>query len=190
MDNIDVLPIHEFPLKKKAKKVRPIQESKDVIPESKESEHDHTYMELLDRLYSLLRKNNPHYDTPQSRLQVPIPQLSIVGSKRSMWHNFTQTSEILCRLVDHLQSFIQSELCMVASIDVNGRLLMQGRFRPNHIEPVLKKYIVEYVACDKCKQLDTSLTKDPVSRLMFIDCHLCYAKRPVAPIRAGFMKKF
>ncbi len=190
MDETLDLPIHEFPLKKKAKKPKPsIEDQQNDITPPDPDKQLHTYIELLDRVFVFLRQNNPHYDTPQTRLQVPIPQLAIVGSKRSMWINFTQTCEILQRLVDHVQSFFLSELCTTGSLDVNGRLLMQGRFRHNHIEPVLKKYILGYVACDKCRQLDTTLTKDPVSRLMFLECSLCFWKRPVQPIQAGFVKK-
>ncbi len=172
----ETLPEYTFPTKKRKKQT----EVTTTI------ETDYSYTELLARLFTSLRRDNPMFDMPQTRLQVPFPQLVAVGTKRTMWINFLKTCEILHRLVDHLQSFIVVELCTTASIDVNGRLVIRGRLQRQKIESLLTKYIDEYVKCGVCKQTDTTLSKDPVSRLLFVECQMCQSKRTVAPIKAGF----
>jgi translation initiation factor 2 subunit 2 len=181
-NELEDLPAFAFPSKKRKKLV--VCSESVVVTEAVTP--DYTYMELLDRVYSALRKNNPNYDAPQPRLQVPFPQLALYGSKRIMWMNFAKTCDILHRTVDHVQSFVLAELSTIGSIDVNGRLILRGRLTKTHIETILKKYIDEYVMCRVCKQNDTILAKDPVSRFLFLECQLCQSKRTVLPIRAGF----
>lgn len=184
METTDELSAYDFGEKKKKRKPKATTEELKEKDENKDC--DHTYVSLLDRLFSQLRKDNPHFDTPQPRVQVPFPQLSLVGSKRIMWLNFSKTCDILHRLVDHVQSFFLSELSTLGSLDVNGRLIIKGRWKQHHIELLLKKYIDEYVKCHTCKHIDTVLVKDPVSRFMFVECQGCQSKHTVAPIRAGF----
>lgn len=45
---------------------------------------------------------------------------------------------------------------------------------------------MEYVVCQMCRNFNTSLTRDSVSRLYFVSCHDCGSSRSVAPIKAGF----
>ncbi len=179
------LPAFVFPSKKRKKTIVPVDDI--VIRLDDAPIPDYSYMELLDRLYSTLRKNNPNYDTPQPRLQVPIPQLALYGSKRIMWMNFAKTCDILHRMIEHVQSFVLAELSTIGSIDVNGRLILRGRLQKTHIETILRKYIDEYVVCRVCKQNDTILVKDPVSRFLFLECQLCQSKRTVLPVRNGVM---
>lgn len=47
-------------------------------------------------------------------------------------------------------------------------------------------YIVEYVTCHMCRNPETSLTRDSVTRLYFIQCESCGSRRSVAPIKTGF----
>lgn len=43
---------------------------------------------------------------------------------------------------------------------------------PKYIESLLRKYIVEYVTCQMCRSPNTTLTRDPVSRLFFVHCQV------------------
>jgi len=72
------------------------------------------------------------------------------------------------------------------SVDGNQRLVIRGKYVPKYIESLLRKYIVEYVTCKACRSPNTTLTKDSVSRLYFMQCEECGAGKSVAPIRAGF----
>lgn len=46
--------------------------------------------------------------------------------------------------------------------------------------------LVEYVSCNMCRNPETSLTRDSVTRLYFIQCESCGSRRSVAPIKTGF----
>lgn len=45
---------------------------------------------------------------------------------------------------------------------------------------------VEYVSCSMCRNPETTLTRDSVTRLYFIQCESCNSRRSVAPIKTGF----
>lgn len=47
-----------------------------------------------------------------------------------------------------------------------------GKYVPKYIESLLRKYIVEYVTCQMCRSPNTTLTRDPVSRLFFVHCQV------------------
>ncbi len=42
-----------------------------------------------------------------------------------------------------------------------------------------------YVTCKMCRSPETTLTKDSVSRLFFVNCKQCGASRAVSTIRSG-----
>lgn len=63
---------------------------------------------------------------------------------------------------------------------------LQGKFQPKYIESLLRKYISEYVTCAMCRSLESTLTRDPISRLYFMSCKACGSQRSVQPIKAGF----
>ena len=90
------------------------------------------------------------------------------------------------RQPEHVQSFFLAEMGTDGSIDGNIRLVIKGRFQPKQVESLLKKYIVEYVTCHMCRNPETSLTRDSVTRLYFIQCESCGSRRSVAPIKTGF----
>ncbi len=87
---------------------------------------------------------------------------------------------------DHVFQFMMAELGTEGSIDGSKRLVIRGKFAPKYIESLLRKYIVEYVSCQMCRSLNTTLTRDNVSRLFFVQCQDCGCSRSVAQIRAGF----
>jgi translation initiation factor 2 subunit 2 len=83
-------------------------------------------------------------------------------------------------------SFVSAELGSEASLDGSMRLILKGRYVPKQAESLLKKYIMEYVTCHMCRNPDTSLTRDAVTRLYFLQCEACGSRRSVAPIKSGF----
>ncbi len=46
--------------------------------------------------------------------------------------------------------------------------------------------MLTYVQCQMCKSLETTLTRDPASRLYFVTCIKCKSSKSVANIKAGF----
>ena len=92
----------------------------------------------------------------------------------------------LHRQPEHVMSFLLAELGTDGSVDGKKQLILKGRFPAKNIESLLKKYIVEYVTCHMCRSPETSLTRDSVTRLYFLDCEACGSRRSVAPVKSGF----
>ena len=148
-------------------------------------ERDYNYTELLERVFSLLHEKNPALST-RKRYTMPPPQLVRVGTRKTMWTNFAQNCSLMHRQPEHVMSFLLAELGTDGSIDGNARLVIKGRYQPKQVESLLKKYIMEYVSCSMCRNPETSLTRDSVTRLYFIQCESCGSRRSVAPIKSGF----
>jgi len=157
-----------------------------VLPSSiNNPERDYNYTELLERVFSLLHEKNPALST-RKRYSMPPPQLVRVGTRKTMWTNFAQICALMHRQPEHVMSFLLAELGTDGSIDGNQRLVIKGRYQPKQAESLLKKYIVEYVTCHGCRNPETSLTRDSVTRLYFLQCESCGSRRSVAPIKSGF----
>ena len=140
---------------------------------------------MLERMFRLLREKNPNLATKKRHTMAP-PQLARVGTRKTMWSNFPQICATMHRQLEHVKEFLLAELGTEGSIDGNQRLVIKGRYVSKQIESLLKKYIVEYVTCHMCRNPETTLTRDSVTRLYFLDCSNCGSRRSVAPIRSGF----
>jgi len=146
---------------------------------------DYTYPELLDRIMNLLHRHNPDLMEKKRRNMKP-PQLTRVGTKKTLWVNFQEICTMMQRPPEHVFQFFMAELGTEGSIDGNQRLVIRGKYVPKYIESLLRKYILEYVTCQMCRSPNTELTKDSVSRLHFCNCRDCGSSRSVAPIRSGY----
>jgi len=195
----EILPALDFAGKRKKKKKKADEDetadasaSGDVVVEGsgstsqKAADVDYNYTELLDRVFSLLREKNPNLAGGRKRYTMPPPQLVRVGTRKTMWSNFTPICQVMARNTDHVLSFLLSELGTEGSIDGNARFVMKGRYQPKQIESILRKYISEYVTCHMCRNPETTLSRDPVTRLYFLQCTSCGSRRSVAPIKSGF----
>ncbi len=149
------------------------------------SDRDYTYTELLERVMKIVQQNNPSL-TERKRHVLPLPQIQRVGTRRTMWANFAQTAQLMRRSPEHVMSFMATDLGAECSLDASQRIIIKGRFLLKQIESVLRAYIREYVTCAICKNPETTLTRDSVTRLYFIQCESCGASRSVAPIKSGF----
>ena len=166
--------------KKKKKKNPKNTEIENQVTVNKE----HTYMELLDRLYERFYQNNPNI-TKNKQCSVPTPQISKF-SRKIVLSNFTAICNAIHRQPDHLMAFILTELSTDGNLDGNKRLIIKGKFAQNQIESILIKYMTEYVMCNVCRVTNTMLLRDPMTRLYFVDCESCKSKRSVMPIKTGF----
>lgn len=178
----------DLSLKKKKKKKKtpdpvPSQDDEKLTSEFDESEYDYTY--LLDRIYSSLREKNPALFSRTKKI-IPVPNVLSVGSKKSMWVNFSQTLQVLHRQPEHLQAYINSELNTQTSIDSNIRLIVRGKFSTKNVQSILQKYIIEYVTCKNCHSTETLLSKDPITRLYYMDCEICGSSKSVPNIKNGY----
>ncbi len=96
------------------------------------------------------------------------------------------TCATLSRPEDHLNLFVSSELGVLTSITEGGALLIRGIFPGQKLEGLIRKYMEKYVKCSMCRATKTLLRKDPISRLMMMDCEVCKASRSVTAIQTGF----
>jgi len=154
--------------------------------ESETATELYTYNEMLDRVFERLQSNNPEL-MHKKRKKCKIPQIMRIGTRKCMWHNYPDICETLKRKPDHIMQFYLTELGTTGNLDGNGRLVLKGTFGPKKIESLLRKYITEYVTCHLCKSPDTDLIKDPASRLFFVQCHACGARRSVSTIKTGYL---
>jgi|EP00505_MAST-04D_sp_SCG-Rhode-Island_P002740 translation initiation factor 2 subunit 2 len=146
----------------------------------------YAYSTMLGRIYSSLQAKNPEL-LAKKRYKLKPPQIMRIGTRKCMWVNFPEICETIKRKPDHVYLFFLTELGTTGSTDGNGRLIFKGTFVPKKIESLLIKYIGEYVTCSGCKTPDTKLEKEQASRLFFVTCNACGARRAVSTISKGFV---
>jgi translation initiation factor 2 subunit 2 len=139
------------------------------------------YTALLDRIFGELDTV-----TRPSSHKLPPPKVGLHGSKRTGWSNFMEICHRLERSPDHVQLFFLTEMNTTGNLDGNKSLIIRGRWKPKHVESLLKKYIGGYVTCGNCRSPKTTLKKDKVTRLHIMKCTVCSATRSVPAIKAGF----
>eukprot|EP00561_Arcocellulus_cornucervis_P012807 CAMPEP_0185801160 /NCGR_PEP_ID=MMETSP1322-20130828/1287_1 /TAXON_ID=265543 /ORGANISM="Minutocellus polymorphus, Strain RCC2270" /LENGTH=249 /DNA_ID=CAMNT_0028496845 /DNA_START=52 /DNA_END=801 /DNA_ORIENTATION=+ len=157
----------------------------EVTADAHDRKADYTYSGLLDRVVGILHAHNPDLIEKKRRNMKP-PQLTRVGTKKTLWVNFQEICTMMQRPPEHVFQFFMAELGTEGSIDGNQRLVIRGKYVPKYIESLLRKYIVEYVTCQMCRSPNTELVKDQASRLYFCNCSDCGSVRSVAPIRTGY----
>eukprot|EP01068_Selenidium_serpulae_P009830 Selendium_serpulae@DN5332_c0_g1_i1.p2 len=143
------------------------------------------YSELLERVKRDIAIHFPKLEASKRYLVKP-PQVVRCGTKKIVWVNFEEVCKVLKRDTDHVFQFVLAELAIDGSIAGNGQLVLKGRFVQKDIEKLLRKYIKEYVRCRMCKSPETSLERDPRTRLHTISCSACKSNRSVSTIKSGF----
>lgn len=150
-----------------------------------DSDRDYTYVELLKRVFDVMREKNPDLIAGEKkRFVMKPPQVVRIGTKKSSFVNFAEIARLLHRQPKHLLAFLLAELGTSGSLDGTNQLIIKGRFQQKQIETVLRRYIKEYVSCHTCKSPETSLQKD--TRLYFLQCETCGSRCSVASIKSGF----
>jgi translation initiation factor 2 subunit 2 len=183
----------------KKKKRNPKRQAEDYGTEDQEStlsigvcsnsKEEYTYDFLIQRAFSYLNTNNPELTQRPTKTSLQAPHVSREGTRKTVVTNFASLCKGLNRDVEHVMSYILSELSIDGSIDGTNRLILRGKFSPSAIESVARKYIYEYVMCRGCKGLDTYIEKDKSTRLMFLKCNLCQSCVSIKPITTGFRAK-
>lgn len=148
------------------------------------SERDYTYEELANRIFSILRQNNPDLAGEKRKFTIVPPQIGREGSKKTAFANITDLCRRMRRPLEHVTAFILTELGTTGSSDGAQRLIIRGRYQQLQIENVLRKYIGEYVTCKTCRSPETVMSKE--NRLFFLKCESCGSTRSVTAIKSGF----
>lgn len=151
------------------------------------TDRDYLYEELLGRVFSILRENNPELAGDRRRTVMRPPQVMREGTKKTVFANFTDLCKTMHRQPEHVMTFLLAELGTNGSLDGQQRLVVKGRFAPKNFEGILRRYVNEYVICNGCKSSDTILSKE--NRLFFLRCEQCGSGRSVAPIKAGYVAR-
>ena len=155
------------------------------FPDEHDRKAEYSYSDLLDRVVDILTSNNPDLIEKKRRNMKP-PQLTRVGTKKTLWVNFQEICTMMQRTPEHVFQFFMAELGTEGAIDGSQRLVIRGKYVPKYIESLLRKYIVQYVTCQMCRSPNTELTKDSSTRLQFVNCKDCGSNRSVAAIRTGY----
>lgn len=140
----------------------------------------YTYNEMLTRLFEALNRNNEG-TALQERNQVPVPVLEKIGKKKTVISNFGRICEAFHRPLEDVKDFIEKELSIRGNLDMNNALILKFEIRKaTDFDRVLIKYLDEYVKCNSCHRIDTTLTKD--GRRMELRCNWCTATRTVTAV--------
>ena len=118
-------------------------------------------------------------DTPHNTgrdINIMAPEVRIMGPKTN-FINFTKVCVCFDRDCSHLKQYIDLELSTTSSTNIDGVLIIHGKFRTGGIQKVLLKYITEYVQCVSCQSIKTTLIKE--DKLSFINCCDCHSTKYV-----------
>lgn len=189
-----------FDFGKKKKKKKPVAEvvkdqtveeeltKADIVPKESSEDSEYSYQHLLDRIYNVMKENNPDLIVAKrQRYVVPPPDIMLEGTKKTVWNNFLELCNHFNRTPEHVQAFALAELGTTGSFtgSEGQKLTVRGRFKPKQIENVVRHYVAEYVTCMTCKSPDTILKKE--NRLYFVQCKSCGSTRSVTNINKGYV---
>lgn len=156
------------------------------------TDRDYTYEELLNRAMAFLHGKNPALAVAgggRKKITLQLPQVAREGTKKTVFLNFGAICKSIHRQQDHLLAYMGAELGTSGNIQDGGRLVIKGRFTADGIANVLKRYMMDYVICQSCRSQDTVLMRDANTRLYFVSCESCGARRSVANISAGYVAR-
>ena len=97
-----------------------------------------------DRVFGILRANNPELTGVKRRTIMKPPQVAREGTKKTVFTNFMELCKTMNRQPEHAQMFLLAELGTSGSLDGQQRLVVKGRFLPKAFEGVLRRYVNEY----------------------------------------------
>ncbi len=169
----------------KKKKKAPARPANEPQAKPDAPSNDEQYSVMLDRIYELLRENNPEYSGTDKHV-IKKPKVVKVSAKKSAWINFQDICNSMARSSDHVYQFILAELGTEGSIAGGSQLILKGKYNDKNIETLLTKYVNEYVVCGSCKSWQTELVKDQSTRLLTLECHRCKSSKSVNTIKVGF----
>jgi translation initiation factor 2 subunit 2 len=146
---------------------------------------DYTYEVMISHIMGILHAQNPNL-IEKKHCRMKPPQLTQVGTKKTLWVIFQEICTIMQRSLQHVFQFFMAKLGTEGSIDGNQQLVIRGKYVPKYIKSLLRKYIVSYVTCKMCRSPNRELTRDPYMRLNFCKYHDCGSSRSIVPISSWY----
>jgi len=132
------------------------------------------YEKFLDMAFERLPKRSEGSD----RFQMPRANIQPAGA-RTIIINFIEIASTFRREPDHLQKFILKELATSGELQ-SGRLVVQGKFRPEVVDKKIELYAKEYVLCPACNRPDTKFVRE--DRFLFLKCEACGSRHALKKI--------
>lgn len=175
------------PTKKKVKKSEAKNATERKMEELDEANMaNYGYTDLLERVFDFMEEQQAGKGAKGfgKRIICPPPSMVRIGTKKSGYQNFGATAECLNRQPKHVMQYILAETGTSGNLDQKNQMILRGRFKPSHMENVLREYIKEYVQCATCKSANTMLEK--LDRLTFMNCNDCSSRRTVLAMTTGF----
>lgn len=144
---------------------------------------DYDYRWLLQRALGQIGRES------DGKATFEVPKIGHEGKRKSVWTNFAAFTQQCQRPAEHVRRFISSELSTQCDMAAEGSLNLKGRLSRGSVETQCRKYINAFVLCTNCKGLNTLLEHDSKTRLNFICCQGCFARRSVANIARGYVHR-
>lgn len=145
--------------------------------QEEEAVEGYRYNAMLTCLFDALNRNNEG-SAMTERNQLPVPILERMGKKKTVIVNFGRICDAFHRPMEDVKDFIEKELSIRGNLDSNDALILKFEIRKQtDFDRVLIKYLDEYVKCNSCHRIDTTLTKD--GRRLELRCNVCTATRTV-----------
>ncbi|KAL5991349.1 hypothetical protein ACLOJK_012256 [Asimina triloba] len=94
------------------------------------SDRDYKYEELLDRVFNILRENNPELAGDRRRTVMRPPQVLREGTKKTVFVNLMDLCKTMHRQPEHVMTFLLAEMGTSGSLDGQQRLVIKGRIPP------------------------------------------------------------
>ncbi|RNE99083.1 translation initiation factor [Trypanosoma rangeli] len=140
----------------------------------------YNYSVMLRRLFVALNRNKES-SAMSERNKLPEPKLEKIGKKRVIISNFGRICQAFHRPVQDVKDYIEKELSVAGNLDINDALILKYEIQKSTaFDNIFYKYLDEFVKCNSCNKLDTTLTKE--GRRMELRCNWCTATRTVQAV--------
>ena len=145
------------------------------------------YIRMLQRASHCARERNPEaIRAGEGTIQILGPKMQKDGPRKTVITNFRDVCASMARTEENVMDFLTKELSTTGNLDSNQCLVLKGSYRDHNLEKALRKYADEFIVCYACGSGQTTLSRDPVSRLFELKCEKCNASRNVSSATAGF----
>jgi translation initiation factor 2 beta subunit (eIF-2beta)/eIF-5 len=92
----------------------------------------------------------------QKRLTIPIPKLARENRNR-LWLNVDDFCNVVKRTKALVVKFVSEETMLNMSVCANGIRMYKTNIDEKKLQSILKKFVIEHVACKQCKSTNTNL---------------------------------
>jgi translation initiation factor 5 len=113
-------------------------------------------------------QDDPFYRYKMAELKlVPLGKNSNFETKLD---NLDDISKALCRDSGHIFKYITQNI-KTASITKNGTYVLKGKYETKQLQPLIFKFIKEFVLCKECTNPETEFIKD--KKILNMKCKSC-----------------